>query len=708
MQAISAMEPDLPILREDLELVPGRPSPDGAPTWSIYDPVRHAYFSIGWSSFEMLAKWSLGKAALIAEAVNRTTPLDIGEKDVQSFSSFLRSNELTQPGSEADLASLSVKSRMMRQKPMQWLLKNYLMMRFPLVNPEPFLERTAPFVGRFKRWETAAALFILAVISLIMASRQAEAWQNTLSMLTTPSGALAMAAAVGIVKLLHELGHAYAAKLNGCRVPQMGISFMVMCPVLYTDTTDIYRLTTKRARIEIGIAGVAVELAVGTICLFAWNFTPPSAFRDVLFFMATTSWVLSLLVNLNPLMRFDGYYLFADLLGVDNLQTRAFALGKWALRKTLFGLDTPPPESQPAQMRRTLIVYAYAVWIYRFSLYLGIALLVYHAVFKLLGIVLLFVELWVFLVKPIYSELRHWLAIGRKVGWNRGTAGFLGLFLLIVSALAFPWRTQIEAPAVMVAQQTATIYSPRPGKIEAVGFKDGETVRAGQALVVLSTPELTLELTESRAKLQSLATRLARITASDDERRNASVLTQEFQTERAKEQSLMDELAKLTVTAPIDGRIHMIAGRIETGASIKGKTAFALIADETDTAVEAYVQETDLLKIGRGAKASFIPLDVTHDVIPLRVVDISLDRARTIEAEELTSRNGGPIAVETSGDRKTVPTEALYRIRLNTLSPQPFSGQRLRGYVTIESQRQSLLAAIFRHAASVLIRETGF
>lgn len=122
---------------------------------------------------------------------------------------------------------------------------------------------------------------------------------------------------------------------------------------------------------------------------------------------------MTLAINLNPFMRFDGYYLLSDWLEVENLQDRAFARGKWWLREKLFGLGDPPPEPFGEPLGKGLLVYAFGTWIYRFFLFLGIAVLVYAYFFKVLGIFLFLVEILWFIGLPIWRELQAW--------WKRKT-----------------------------------------------------------------------------------------------------------------------------------------------------------------------------------------------------------------------------------------------------------------------------------------------
>ena len=127
------------------------------------------------------------------------------------------------------------------------------------------------------------------------------------------------------VKSLHELGHGYIAKYFGCRVSAIGIAFLVFFPFLYTDTTDAWRLRNHRERLIINFAGILTELHLALIATFLWAILPDGGLKSVTFFIATTSWISSLAINVSPFMRFDGYYVFSDWLKAEILQPRSFA-----------------------------------------------------------------------------------------------------------------------------------------------------------------------------------------------------------------------------------------------------------------------------------------------------------------------------------------------------------------------------------------------
>ncbi|HSK41901.1 MAG TPA: site-2 protease family protein, partial [Arenibaculum sp.] len=443
----------MPPLREELTLHPGPRTPSGVPTWTLQDPANNRFFRIGWAEFEMLSRWDLGSMEAIAEAVSRDTTLDLAGDRVEAFVRFLAGCSLLQVRGEQAVGGLVRQAQAQRRHWAAWMLKNYLFFRIPLVRPDGFLTATRGLVGWVFSPGFLALVLAAAAAGGWLVVRQWDGFIHSFSYFFSIEGALLAALALGLSKVLHELGHAYVANRFGCRVPTMGLAFLVLWPVLYTDTSEAWKLPSRRPRLAIGAAGMATELALAALATLAWAFLPDGPARSACFLLATTTWILTLVVNLNPFMRFDGYYLLSDWLDIANLQDRSFALARWRLREALFGLGDPRPERFERHVEHLLIAYAVATWIYRFFLFLGIALLVYHLFFKALGIVLFAVELAWFIARPVLGELRVWASRRREVRLNRQTA--LSLFMLsaALAAVVIPWRSTVPAPALLRAEQ---------------------------------------------------------------------------------------------------------------------------------------------------------------------------------------------------------------------------------------------------------------
>ncbi|MFV0371668.1 MAG: site-2 protease family protein [Azonexus sp.] len=225
---------------------------------------------------------------------------------------------------------------------------------------------------------------------------------------------LGFALALVVSKTLHELGHAVVATRLGVRVAHMGVAFLVMWPMLYTDTGESWRLRSHRQRLAISIAGVSVEMALAGLATLAWALLDDGALRQAALYLATTGWVLSLALNASPFMRFDGYFILSDVLDFPNLHERAGAQARVWLRRNLLGLNDPWPEMLARKTRRALIVFAFTTWLYRLIVFLDIALMVYFFFFKALGIFLMLVELVWFIARPAWSELAVWKNVGPR------------------------------------------------------------------------------------------------------------------------------------------------------------------------------------------------------------------------------------------------------------------------------------------------------
>ncbi|MCG8378651.1 MAG: hypothetical protein MI865_04150, partial [Proteobacteria bacterium] len=371
----------LPVLRHDLQLVEGPVALDGSPTWIIIDHLRNKYFSIGWTAFQLLSKWPIGKASLLIQKVREETTLDVRVEDVQSLLSFLYANSLTlEPVSGS---SNDYYKQYLASKPnfIIWLIHNYLFIKIPLVKPTTFLRRTLVYVEPFFSTTAMAMVLLLGVIGLFIVGRQWDEFTSTFLYFFNIQGLAFYFVSLVFIKIFHELAHAYTVVRYGCKVPTMGVAFLVLFPLLYTDTSDTWRVKSAMQRMHVGAAGMIMELYIACIATFCWGFLPDGILKSAAFILATTSWTLSLLINSNVLMRFDGYYILSDLLGIQNLQKRSFDIGKWKLTEILFNLGLRPPESLPQSMIRKLYIYAWSVWIYRFFLFIGIALLVYYFFF---------------------------------------------------------------------------------------------------------------------------------------------------------------------------------------------------------------------------------------------------------------------------------------------------------------------------------------
>lgn len=716
----------LPPLRQELLLHRAPDSHDGTPTWTLEDPGRNLFFQIGWAEAEILARWALRSPQRIAQAIGRETALQTTAAEVEELGRFLDQQGLLQQSGPQACARYQREAQARRSSSWwSWVIHHYLFFRIPLLRPDALLGQTLPWVRRMLINRRFAGLTAMAgVLGLFLVTRQWDSFVHTFLHFFTLEGAAIAGITLACTKVLHEAGHAYAAKHYGCRVASMGVAFMVMWPVLYTDTSGAWRLSSRRQRMVIGGAGMLTETALAAWATLAWSFLPDGMLRSAAFMLATTTWLLTLAVNLNPFMRFDGYFLLSDALNVPNLQNRAFALGRWQLREWLFGLGDERPEIFAPWRERVLIGYAYAVWLYRFFLFLGIALLVYHFAFKVLGIVLFCIEIVFFVIRPIFTELKAWaqrLQAG-NARWNLRSTTSLALLVLALLAAALPWHTRIQAPALGRAAQQMQLIAPTGAQLQKLLIQPGQAVQQGQPLFELHAPDLAHELGTLQQRIGLLRWQRDFQGIRHDTATAVPAAQRELEAAENRLAVLERQQRQLTLTAPFSGTVVDLAVPLAEGEWLGAGEWLGTLANPAAWLVEAYVAEGDLRRLQVGKPARFLPENPQQPAWELRIADVSATATRRLRsAPELASPQGGGIAAvraptgprgnHADEDGDWMPEQAVYRVLLEPVpgtQPPAALQQAIRGTALLEGQAESLLRRAWRQIGAVLVRESGF
>jgi putative peptide zinc metalloprotease protein len=693
--AATAAPAPWPELREELQINAAGANRDGSPAWHICDPVRNLFFRIGWLEFEILQRWPMANGEAIAADVAETTTLAAQPDDVEQFTRFLAQHQLL---------------RGARQKPAmplwRWLLNNYLFIRIPLVRPAHLLNRLMPWVRwLFSGWFLGATA-LAAITGAVLAARQLDVVEANLRGALNWEGVVGFAGAIVFSKVLHELGHAFVSTRHGVRVGHMGVALLVMWPMPYTDTGESWKLARSRHRFAIASAGICAELVLAAWATFLWAFMPDGNFRNALFFLATTAWVLTLLVNASPFMRFDGYYMLTDALDFPGLHERAGHQARRAMRKWLLGLEEPSTEVLPPNFRRFLIGFAFATWVYRLVLFVGIAVVVYHAFFKALGVLLFVVELAVFLGRPIMAELRVWWQRRAEIPRRRllGWALVLGAAALL---LGVPWFSGISAPGVMKAASEQPIYSPFAARLDALTLKNGEAIRPDGVLVELDAPSQG----EERDKAVALSAAYARsargaLGLPEDGAARLAVAEQLASRYDAERRAREAELRRLRIVATRDGTVRDVDPTLQPGTWVGPSQLIAVIIDGRRWRVEALVSERDRQRLSNGGKAVVIVKGRTRK-LEGTVVAIDSSPVNRLPHLLLAQDHGGPVTLNPTQPKKELrPADAWFRVLVEGESDAPVDAvHEVR--VHFDGTRESLAHGWIDSALSVLIQQSG-
>lgn len=685
----------LPRLREDLNLFEGPRLRDGSPTWTLHDPLRNLYFRIGWLEFELLSRFRLGSGEAILQETKRLGLMAATEEKLRQLILFLQQNELiTRSESQQDRAGKR---------------QSLLFLKVPMFHPDSWLEQAAsrfsPLFSPLFFW----SVILLGGSSLWMLLQQWEQFWSTFVAFQTPLGVAAFGGAILFSKVVHELGHGLTAKHFGLRVPTFGIAFMFLWPVFYTDTSDAWRLRSRRQRLLIGGAGMMAETLLAIIASLCWLWLPDGLPKAVAFTVAATTWSITLLVNLNPFMRFDGYFLLSDGWDIPNLQPRAFQLGKRYLQSLVMGTDTPEPlAGESRTQNRWLISYAWMTWLYRLSLYIGLALMAYHFLFKLLGIVLLLVEMSVLVVRPVVQELRHYWSERSDFRWVASNRMLLLSLFVLGYLLVAPWRGEVVAPAVWKQDRVQGVYSPDKGRVVSISVVEGEQVEEGQQLATLAMPELKyqqavlkMQLSEQRSILQSAG-------MDEEGRENIHVEQQRLESLLAQLRQVDEKLKKVQVVAPFSGSVSQINRRIRAGEWVEEGEQLLVVADPQSPTLIGYFHEREIGRLYPGAVAHFLPENRERDFPAVKLKGVATSNSHYLQEPLLASLYQGSLPVREGEEGELVLQDSFYRVRFEVERQPAWIVGTLRGEVVVEVEATSYLQRGWELFQQVLIQESGF
>ena len=690
------------LLREELRLIQAANNADGSPAWMIQDPINNKFYRIGWLDFELLLRWSLVDIASIVQDVNAETTLDVDTDNVAELSTFLSENKLLQANSAEAVNRLIADKNRQKQSVFNWLVHHYLFFRIPLIKPQALLANILPYVRWLFSPITAFIVLGITLTGLFLVARQWDVFSSTFVEQLTIAGFLSYGIALLFTKFLHEFGHAITATRYGVRVGHMGIALLVMFPMPYTDTSESWKLSNNKQRLHIAAAGIITELCLAGIATLAWSLSPDGAVKSALFFLATTSWLLTLAVNASPFMRFDGYFILSDLLDFPNLHERSGALAKTWLRRTVLGVRDAWPEDFSPKKRRALIIFSCVTWVYRMIVFLGIAWLVYYLFFKVLGIILFVVEILWFIAIPIWRELKVWAKRRTEIKLNRIviSLGLLGGFI----ALGFiPWQTTVKGAGWVHATNQHYIYTPTAGKLVAMA-QAGKVVQ-GQPLFALNSPDIALEALKSQGLAQSREAELRSLSGIEDgEARRAGLENQQAKF-NAEVKLHEDELSRMDLTAPFTGVLQDIDDSLNIGTWVSPKYTMAVLVDLQSWAIDVMVEETEINRIRVGDTAKIYFSDGVFNTLEGSVAAIDSAKVTALPHPILDAQYGGNIAT-LQGD-KSIPTQGFYKVRVQ-FSQQPALNKMALAHVQIETQAKAWLPTIFERVAALLVRESGF
>lgn len=563
--------------------------------WVVLDdPFNNQFYRLRPEAYEFVARLDPRRTVeeVWRECIERFPGEAPGQEAViQLLSQLYHANLLHYPAA-SDASALFERQRRQSQRETRAQFLNIMFARFPLLDPDRFLVRTLPAVGRLISPAGAAAWLATVAWALkVLADHHTLALDEAQGSIA-PGNLPWLYAGMVFVKILHEFGHAYFCRRFGGEVHTMGVLLMVFTPVPYVDATAAWGLRERWKRVLVGAAGMIVEVWVAAVATLVWAATAPGTLHALAYNIMLVASVSTLVFNINPLLRFDGYFMLADLVGIPNLSQRAAAqLRSWAER-ALFGVRR---ESMPATSRGEaawLGVYGVASGVYRVLVFAGILLVIADR-FLLVGLLMAAACAIAWVGVPV-GRLMVYLATSPRLERHRLRASLvssLGIGSLLAALLLLPVPHHFRAPGILRCRQWTELYNAAPGEVSALLVRPGSPVVAGQPVMALRNPELQQQLAAAEAALAEADARLRQ--ALQDAVPNVAPL-------QSLRESILKNIARtrrdqasLVVRAPHAGTWIPPESEGWVGRWLPQGTSLGLLVDPSEHVFEATVQQED-------------------------------------------------------------------------------------------------------------------
>lgn len=621
--------------------------------------------------------WRYGCARLGDEAPTQ-------DEMIQLLTQLYRSDVL-QCDVTPDAAELLQRHDEQTRRQWQSRLFSFFSWRFPLFDPERFLRALLPVVRPLFGW-FGAILWLAVVLPgfALTAAHWSDLTMNVLDQVLLPQNLVLLWLLFPAIKALHEFGHAFATKVFGGEVHEMGVMLLVLTPVPYVDASSAWAFREKWKRVLVGAAGMVVELFLAALALFIWLSTEPGIVRGLAYNAIFIAGISTVMFNANPLLRYDGYYMLADLIEIPNLRPRANAYLGYLCEHYLFGSHAA--ELPPATIGERVWFVAWGVLSFVYRIIVVVAILLYLADYLFsLGALLAALAAVVWAMIPIVKGLRFLFTHPRlNVVRSRAIAVTAALVIIVAALIGFvpvPYRS--DAEGVIWIPDEAFVRAGAEGFISAVTAQPGTYVGKGDPLVTLTNPALATEEQVLVARISELEARYVQYLSAEPVK--AETTQDELRYTRGRLERVREQIAELTCRSRTDGTLVVPAAEDLPGRFAKKGELLGYVVELGTVTVRTVVSQAifDLVR----ARTSGVEVRLSEriaETVPAVVRRIVPGASEKLPTRALGTGGGGDVALDPSDRQGLTAVQKVFQIDLQLISQSKLINLGGRGYVRFD------------------------
>jgi len=627
------------------------------------------------------------------------------QDEVVDLLSYLHQSDILQSDTLPDIADLHRRGR--KEKMSRWMawLRSPAYMNFPLLDPDKFLEKTLfavrPFFGRigFLLW---LAFILFALIQTGIHWR--ELTTNLADRVLSVQNLFLLGLIYPVTRVLHEFGHAYAVKRWGGEVHEMGVMLVAFVPLPYMDASASSAFESKQRRMAVGAAGIMVDLFLAACGMMVWMNAQPGMARAVAYNLMLIGGVSTLLLNGNPLLRFDAYYVLADFLEIPNLAERSNKYIGYLMQRYLFGIREARSPVQGEGEKPWMFVYAIAAFCYRIVISVTIVLFIAGRFF-FIGVILALWTAAAILVFPLVKMVRYVQrnlrrSLGRIMAVAAGFAGALAVGLFLVP---FPSFTVVEG--VVWAPEEARVYAATDGFVVQFLTAPGSHVTRGMPLFLCEVPELRAEVKVLQAGVREQEARYRRSLVTSIA--ESQVIRENLTAAQAKLVRAEERFGEMVVRSPAEGIFLIPRAEDFPGSFVHKGMPVGYVVDFSRTVVRVVVNQADVDQIRHKTRRVEGRFASHRDVAYAARMEREVPEAsRELPGMALSIEGGGGVALDPRGADKPQSFEKLFHFDV-ILDRAVARGIGERVYVRFEHPPEPLAYRIYRTVNRVLLKKFG-
>ncbi len=552
----------------------------------------------------------------IAEVYSGQTGREYSADEIREFAASLEALNFwykTPQEKNVQLMQMSAEERRKLLKSRKSKFGDLSEITFPAFNPDKFVTwfcRHTSFI--YTWWFSLLSIVALAITTAITITHWSEIGRDTLEFFNFTNrtwGDLFVFYMLAVVVLgAHEFAHAHACKHYGGRVPAMGFLLIYLTPAFYTDAAEGFIKGTSYQRFIIAMAGVWAELLICAVATPIWWGTPPgTAVHEAAYLVMLMSGIASVLLNWNPLMKLDGYYMLSEVLSITDLKEDSTAyVSAWVKRK-IWGLPVEIPYV-PRRRRLGFAVYALLSGLYSYTVLYILARFVGN-VFRNFSPEWSFIPELATAALIFRSRIRtlvnfmRFVYLDKKDRWR----AWLGSRQAVIAVGAFAvflvlplWHESAAGRFALEPVQRAVVRTVVPGTITDVYAKEGMAVETGAPLVRLRNLPLQSKVAGTAA---DYAVASMRATSASLHYANLGLALEERNQLAQRSRQLESQESYLDLTSPLSGTVLTPRLSDRLGAYAPEGTTLLEVADLRQMRARIYVSEHEMYKLRVGLPA---------------------------------------------------------------------------------------------------------